>query len=161
MKQTISLFLSTVSFFLLFPAISLLPASAQSSSDDWTGRYEFFDAQKGGPKNRPGNFITYALDISRNGDSLSARFTADGAQTSDDYECRIEPAGGSIKVIFARDRGGAESGKARPLGNGDLMFTLVKSAAGKKTRYLFRAGNYEILPLSDVPKNRIYFERKK
>lgn len=161
MKKIRSLVFYRMSFLLFILPVLALTAHAQSSTNGWVGGYELFDAQKGGPKNQPGNYVAYRLTVSRNGDSLFARFTADGTQTSDDYECRIETGVDSMKVFFARDAGGSESGKAKPLKSGDLMFTLVKIADGKKTRYLFRPGAYEILPLSAVPKNKIYFERKK
>lgn len=149
--------------FLIALGISLFPicAYAQSSSNSWSGSYEFFDADKGGPKNQPGNFITYTLIVSQSGDRLTARFTADGTQTSDDYECRVELLADSIKVFFVKDVGGMEEGKAAPLKNDDLIFTLTKTVTGKKPRYLFRKGKYEIYPLSVIPKNKIYFEEKK
>lgn len=149
--------------FLFTVVIFTLPifTYAQSANNDWVGSYEFFDAEKGGPKNQPGNFTTYTLIISQNGNRLTARFNADGTQISDDYECRVEADADSIKVFFVIDLGGMEEGKAEPLKKDDLVFTLTKTATGRKTRYLFRKGKYEILSLSVAPKNKIYFDRKK
>ncbi len=154
--------------FLLLP-IQNLPAQTKTKSKnslsfiriDWVGTYEFFDAQNDRLSNQPGNFITYTLNISRKGDSLSAQFTADGTQTSDNYECSVQTSANSLKIFFVKDLSGTKADRFKPLKNGDLLFTLEKVKAAKKTRYLFRSGNYEILPLSNVPKNRIYFEIKK
>lgn len=134
---------------------------AQTLKSDWIGNYEFFDSEKGGSRNQPGNFVTYSLIISQSGDRLTARFTADGTQTSDDYECRIEISADSIKVFFVKDLSGMEEGKAEPLKKGDLIFTLTKAIVGKRTKYLFRKSKYEIYPLSAVPQNKIYFDKKK
>ena len=149
--------------FLFVLGILLLPlyGYAQTSNGNWVGSYEFFDAEKGGPRNQPNNFVTYTLTISQNGDRFTARFSADGTQISDDYECRVETATDSMKVFFVKDLGGTEEGKAAPLKNGDLIFTLTKTVFSRKTRYLFRKGKYEIYPLSAFPKNKIYFEKKK
>ena len=151
--------------FLLALEISLFPVCANAqytnTKDDWVGSYEFFDAEKSGPKNQPGNFVTYTLIVSKNGDRLAARFTADGTQISDDYECRVEADADSVKVFFVKDLGGTEEGKAVPLKNGDLIFTLTKSIVNRKTRYLFRKSKYEIYPLAAVSQNKIYFAKKK
>ena len=138
-----------------------VPADSQTAKADWVGGYEFFDAERGGPKNQPGNFVTYTLIISEKEDLLVARFTADGTQISDDYECRVETTTDSVKVFFVKDVGGTEEGKAIPLKNADLMFTLTKTVVGKKNRYLFRKYKYEIFPLSAPSKNKIYFDKKK
>ena len=172
MKTSIVNYFKIVLFFCvicLLLSVQNLSAQTKTKTKDflssnqinWVGIYEFFDAQKGGPSNQPGNFITYSLTVSRTGDSLSARFTADGTQMSDDYECRVEPSANSLKIFFVKDLGGTEADKFKPLKKGDLLFALEKVKAGKKTRYLFRAGNFEILPLSNISKKRIYFEVKK
>lgn len=149
--------------FLLALVVFVLPfcVNAQTIKNDWIGSYELFDAERDGPKNQPGNFVTYTLIVSKNGNRLAARFTADGTQISDDYECRVEAETDSLKVFFVKDVGGTEEGKAIPLKNGDLMFTLNKTITGRKTRYLFRNGKYEILPLSAASQNKIYFAKKK
>lgn len=166
MKRILFLKLSLTGILLIFAAIFTSAANAQSlesqsSSKGWVGSYEFFDTEKDGPKNQPGNFVTYTLIVSQNGNRLTARFTADGTQTADDYECRVEPLADSIKLFFVKDTGGMEKGKAEPLKNGDLIFTLTKTVAGKKTRYLFHKGKYEIYPLSVVSQNKIYFAKNK
>lgn len=142
---------------------SCFPARAypQSANGNWVGSYEFFDAEKGRPKNQTSNFVTYTLNISQSGERLIASFIADGIQISDDYECRVEAKGDSIKVFFVKDLGGMEEGKAEPLKKGNLMFTLTKTVAGKRTKYMFRKGKYEIYPLSAAPQNKIYFDKKK
>lgn len=160
-KKRLIVHLYSISFLIAL-GIFLFPvcAYAQSSSNSWIGSYEFFDAEKGGPKNQQSNFATYTLIVSQSGDRLAARFTADGTQISDDYECRVEPLADSIRVFFVKDTGGMEGSKAAPLKNDDLIFTLTKTVVRKKTRYLFRKGKYEIYPLSVIPKNKIYFEKK-
>lgn len=138
-----------------------VPANSQTAKADWVGNYEFFDTERGGPKNQPGNFVTYTLVVSRSGDRLAARFTADGTQISDDYECHVEITTDSVKVFFVKDLGGTEEGKAEPLKKDDLIFTLTKTIVGRKTKYLFRKGKYEIYPLSVHSKSKIYFDKKK
>lgn len=165
MKRILFLKISSTAVLLAFILIFTSAAVAQSSetrsiSKSWSGSYEFFDAEKGGPKNQPGNFVTYTLIVSESKDSLTARFTADGTQISDDYKCRVEASADSIKVFFIKDLGGMEESKAAPLKKDDLIFTLSKIIVGKKTRYLFRKGKYEIYPLSAPSKNKIYFDKK-
>ena len=166
MKRIFFLKFSLTAVLLAFILIFTSAATAQSSetqsiSKFWLGSYEFFDAEKGGPKNQPGNFVTYTLIVSENGDRLAARFTADGTQISDDYQCRVEADADSVEVFFVKDLGGMEEGKAEPLKKDDLVFTLTKTVVGKKTKYLFRKGKYEIYPLSVVSQNKIYFAKKK
>lgn len=166
MKRILFLKLSLTGMLLTFMALFTCAANAQSLktqsvSKSWIGNYEFFDTEKGGPKNQPGNFVTYILIVSQNGDRLAARFTADGTQISDDYECRVEVDADSVKVFFVKDLGGTEEGKAKPLKKGDLIFTLTKNVVGRKTKYLFRKGKYEIYPLAAVSLNKVYFVKKK
>lgn len=149
--------------FLIAIGIFLFPvwAYAQTTNVNWIGSYEFFDSEKSGLKNQPGNFATYTLVISKSSDRFTARFTADGTQISDDYECRVEAEADSIKVFFVKDLGGTEEGKAVPLKNGDLIFTLTKTVVGRKTKYLFRKEKYEIFPLAAPSRNKIYFNKKR
>ena len=147
--------------FLFAAAILFINAvNAQSVNKEWVGSYEFFDGQTKVSKNRQSNFITYTLSISQKDNLLSARFFADGTQTSDEYECSVQQSGDSIKIFFAKDLNEMNKERFKPFQKGDLLFTLSKTKAGKKTKFLFRAGNYEILPLSAVSKNKIYFEKK-
>lgn len=158
--------ISLTGMLLTFTALFTSAANAQSSevqsiSKGWVGSYEFFDAERNGPKNQPGNFVTYTLVVSQSDDQFAARFTADGTQTSDDYECRVEVDADSVKVFFVKDLGGTEEGKAKPLKKGDLIFTLTKNVVGRKTKYLFRKGKYKIYPLAAVSLNKVYFVKKK
>lgn len=147
---------------LLFVVVAFIPTiNAQSINKDWVGTYEFFDAQKGGIASQPNNFITYTLTVSQKGDSLSARFAADGTQTLDDYECSIQESENSIKVFFIKDLGGTEADKFKPLKKGDLLFTLNRIKSGRKTKYLFKADDYQIDLLSARAGTPIYFRKTK
>lgn len=154
---------STAFLLLIFaaftPAFHAQSADTRSVNKNWIGTYEFFDSEKGNPRNQPGNFITYILTVSLNGDALSARFSADGAQTSDEYECSVQAAGDSIKVFFEKDLNGMNESRFKPFKKGELLFTVAKMRPGKTSKYLYGAGGYEILPLSAASK-KIYFLRK-
>ena len=164
MKRRICLRQFSAKFLLFVIAILGQDANAQLSGNqpatkNWVGTYEFFDGEKDGPRKQPGNFVTYTLTLSLNGDSRSARFTADGTQTSDEYECRAQSSASSIKIFFESDLNGMNKSRFKPFKKGELLFTLAKTQTGKKLKYLYRAGGYEILPLSSSSK-KIYFERK-
>lgn len=147
--------------FLLVAVAFIQTATAQSVDKDWAGSYEFFDGQTSGPKNRQSDFITYTLIISQKDNALTARFTADGTQTSDEYECSVQASANSIKVFFEKDLGGTEVDKFKPLKKGDLLFTLTKIKNRRKTKYLFKAGDYKIDLLSARAGTPIYFRKTK
>lgn len=136
-----------------------LSINAQTSKNDWAGNYEFFDGQNG-PRNRPSDFINYSLNLSQSNKDLDCKFAADGTQTSDEYECSVQISGDSIKILFVKDLNGMNESRFEPFKKGQLLFTLTKTQIGRKIKYLFRAGKYEILPLSAVSKNKIYFTKK-
>ncbi|MGC2236554.1 MAG: DUF5991 domain-containing protein [Pyrinomonadaceae bacterium] len=151
---SIIVFLSAIIF-------SIQTVNAQAASKDWIGSFEFFDGQKGGPPNRPSDFITYTLVISQKGDALTARFTADGTQTFDEYECRIESSGNSIKIYFLENLKDIEDDEIQNFKKGQLLFTLTKTKIGKKIKYLFKAGDYQIDLLSARAGTPIYFKKIK
>jgi len=136
-----------------------LNINAQTTKNDWIGNYKFFDGQNS-PRNRPNDFVNYSLKLSQSNKDLSCRFAADGTQTSDEYECSVQISGDSIKVLFVKDLNGMNESRFEPFKKDQLLFTLTKTVIGKKTKYLFRAGKYEILPLSAISKNKIYFTKK-
>lgn len=140
-------------------AFVALNINAQTTKNTWTGTYEFFDGQNS-PRNRPSDFVSYSLNLSQNNNDMLCRFTADGTQASDEYECSVQISGDSIKVLFAKDLNGTNESRFKPFKKDQLLFTLTKNVVGRKTKYLFRAGKYEILPLSAVSKNKIYFTKK-
>jgi hypothetical protein len=144
-----------------FAFIFSQPIAAQSTTNNWVGTYEFFDGQKGGPPNRPSDFITYTLVISQKGDALTTRFSADGTQTSDEYECRIEFSANSIKIYFLENLKDIEDEEFQNFKKGQLLFTLKKTKIGKKTKYLFKADNYKIDLLSARAGTPIYFKKIK
>lgn len=137
-----------------------LDINAQTTNTEWTGNYEFFDGQNG-PRNRPSDFVNYSLKLSQGNKDLACRFATDGTQTSDEYECSVQISGDSVKVLFVKDLNGMNESRFEPFKKDQLLFTLTKKVVGRKTKYLFRAGKYEILPLSTVSKNKIYFTKNK
>ena len=165
MKRKILLPILSVVFGMFIAAAFAQNTYSQSTESrrtnkDWSGAYEFFDAEKGSPRNQPGNSITYTLVISQTESSLYAKFIADGTQTSDEYECDVQISDDSIKILFGKDLNGMNESRFEPFKKNQLLFTLTKTVVGRKTKYLFRAGKYEILPLSAVSKNKIYFTKK-
>lgn len=136
-----------------------LNIDAQTTKNDWAGNYEFFDSQNG-PRNRPSDYVHYSLNLSQSDEDLACKFAADGTQTSDEYECNVQISGDSIKILFAKDLNGMNESRFEPFKKDQLLFTLTKTQIGRKTKYLFRAGKYEILPLSAVSKNKIYFTKE-
>lgn len=147
------------SVLLIVFAYLALSVNAQSTKDNWIGSYNFFDGQNS-PRNRPSDFIDYSLNLSQDNKDLTCRFAADGTQTSDEYECSIQISGDSIKILFVKDLNGMNESRFEPFKKDQLLFTLTKTVVGRKTKYLFRAGKYEILPLSAVSKNKIYFTKR-
>lgn len=136
-----------------------LNINAQTTENVWSGSYEFFDGQNS-TRNRPSDFVDYSLNLSQSNKDLACRFVADGTQTSDEYECNVQISGDSIKILFVNDLNGMNENRFEPFKKGQLLFTLTKTVVGRKTKYLFRAGKYEILTLSAVSKNKIYFTKK-
>ena len=146
----------TLLVVLAFVALNI---NAQTTENVWSGNYEFFNGQNG-PRNRPSDYVDYSLNLSQTNKDLACRFAADGTQTSDEYECNVQISGDSIKILFVKDLNGMNESRFEPFKKGQSLFTLTNIQVGRKNKYLFRSGNYEILPLSAVSKNKIYFTKK-
>lgn len=150
----------SVTLLLLVFIFTLQSVNAQSENSEWVGKFEFFDGQTNSPRDRPSDFTIYTLTILEKDNSLIANFLADGTQISDEYECSVQILENSIKVFFGKDLNGMNESRFSPFKKGQLLFTLTKTRVGGKRKYLFRSGDYEILPLSTVSKNHIYFDKK-
>lgn len=147
---------------LLIFAVFALEVNAQNqkfqpTNKEWIGVYKFFDSEKSRPRNRPGNYSAYTLTLFSKDEFILARFSADGPQISDDYECRTDPNSRSIKILFGKDLNGMNESRFKPFKKGELLFTLVKTRVSKKTKYLYQSGGYEIMPHSFSRSKKIYF----
>jgi hypothetical protein len=149
--------------FLLFAAVSVSSAQQALTSAEkaWVGEYEFFDAQKTVRKNSPSASITYKITIYERDDKFLAKFEASGEQTDDQYECTIKILGNQLNLFFLKDLSGGEKDMFKPLKQGDSVASLIKTKAGKKIKYLFKAGDYKIDLLSARAGTPIYFRKTK
>lgn len=149
--------------FLFFAAASVSPAQQPLSAGEkaWVGEYEFFDAEKSVRKNSPPASITYKITVYESGQRLLAKFEASGEQTDDQYECTVKISGNELNLYFLKDLSGGEKDKFKPLKQGDPVAFLVRTKSGKKTKYLFKAGDYKIDLLSARAGTPIYFKKTK
>ena len=132
--------------FLLFVIDISAQRSVQTSiaNDDWVGKYEYTYTEG---KTAGGwvPVIEYVLIVSREGDSLVARFTADGYQTYHDYAYTAKANGSQLDFYFLRDlNDGDVSGIKRRFKKGQLVGSLVKITSRGKTRYMCKNGGYQI-----------------
>jgi hypothetical protein len=161
----ILIFTAILIFNLVFGSVQ--PSCAQTSKNKtqsekgWLGEYEFFDSEKFVRKNSPTANITYKITIYESNNTLRAKFEASGAQTDDNYECTVKISGSGLNLYFSKDLSGGETGKFKPLKQGDLVASLVKTKVGKQAKYLFKAGDYKIDLLSARAGTPVYFKKIK
>jgi hypothetical protein len=71
-----------------------------NNNDEWVGKYAYTYTE---PANNGGGFapvVEYLLSVSREGDSLTAHFTADGTQTYDDFVYTTKIKRQSVGLLF-------------------------------------------------------------
>lgn len=130
----LTVFLSTVA------AVSAQqPVKAQTTETDWIGTYGYTKVFERNPNSGYVNTIEYSLVISKKGNSLVARFTAEGYQTSDDYECTVKATGNQLDVYYLKDLQPSDipAIKSR-LKKNQLIGSLIKTIVRRKTRYVYK-----------------------
>lgn len=156
--KTLSLFLYLL-IFLIFTAASVVPAQKKSSPQmaggDWVGTYEYEQVFSRNSNSGYADSIQYVLIISQKGDSLSARFTADGVQTSNDYECSVKATGNRLEIYYLKDLKPADSQESNGrLRKDELLGTLFKTTTRGRAKYIFKDKTYFGSKLSPVFKKK-------
>lgn len=157
-KLTLFMFCSTVLLLLAINIQAQRQVKRSTTDADWVGKYEYTYTEG---KTAGGSVpvIEYALIVSREGDSLSAHFTADGYQTYHDYACTAKATGNQLDLYFLRDLNDADTpGTKRRFKKGQLIGSLVQTTSRGKTKYKYKDGGYQI---SFNPGNPVYFKKTK
>lgn len=153
MRKIRLLFIWSSAVLLFAAAISA--QQVKPSNNSWVGKYEYVYSEG------RDFVITYTIVVSQKGDKLSARFSADGYQSNNQYECSAEATPNQIKIYFLRDL--SEDGEPRRnrRQRGELIATLNKKTVRGKSRFLYVAGSYEIVPRALATRNPVYFKKIK
>lgn len=115
------------------------PVKSQTTEADWIGTYGYEQGFERNPNSGYADTIEFTIVVSKKGNSLVARFTAEGYQADDDYEYTTKVAGNQLDLYFLKDLRNADmSGMDRHLKRGQLMGLLSKTTVRGKARYSFR-----------------------
>lgn len=151
----------SIVFLLVLSFVSAHKTAAQASAASWVGEYKYSHTE-GETAGGASTLIEYTIVVSKKKDGLVARFTIDGYQSSDDYECRTVVQGNKLNLYVVRDlvdRDGIVMANA--VKKGELLASLVKTTVRGKTIYLFRNGKYEIYPNNIASKYPVYFKKRR
>lgn len=115
------------------------PVKTSVNNTDWVGRYEYTYTE---PATQGGwvPVIEYVLIVSKKGDSLIARLTADGYQSDDDYQYTAKATGNQLNLYFSIHLNLAGEPKLSKRSNkGQLSGTLVRSTIRGRTKYVLKS----------------------
>lgn len=136
--------INSLLFCLCFLVLSATAASAQrqtkspTSNDDWVGEYEYTYTE-GKTAGGAVPVIEYRIVVSAKGDSLAARFTADGYQSNSNYSCTAKAAGNQLNIYFLKDLNDTDTEeRTGRLRKGQPVGSLVRTTVRGRTRYIFR-----------------------
>lgn len=102
--------------------------------------------------------VSYSITVSERKGKLFAKLEADGFQVSDSYNCTVEADSNRLNLYYQSGGGGFDKTNSRGFKKGQLLMSLVKILSGKRTRYQFQPGAYEIY-LFGNKKKKIYFSK--
>ena len=136
-----------ISRWLFVPGFLVLIATAVSAQSQTKlpvnnnyriGEYNYASAE---PETAGGSVlvIEYRIVVSVKGDSLVARFTADGYQSNADYSCSAKAVGNRLDPYFLKDLSdtGMQQINSR-LRKGRLTGSLLETTVRGRARYLFK-----------------------
>jgi hypothetical protein len=131
-------------------------ANNKSDQNTWEGTYTF---QEGGGRTAggTGEFVKHTIVIRRAGEALVADIDANGFQTSRSLRCDAKTEGDKLSLYFLSYR---EDNVFEPYHKGQLLLTLERSTAGRRTRLLTYWGAYQPA-LNAARGGRVYFKKTK
>lgn len=144
MKKIYLLTVSSVVFLVFaLSAAAQRPVKTSVNNADWTGRYEYTYTESA----NAGGFasvIEYVLIVSRTGDSLVARLTADGTQSNDDYRYTAKAVGNRLNLYLSKvlNLGDGEPKTGRRFVKGKLSEVLVRSTTRGQTKYVLKSETF-------------------
>lgn len=148
MKITRSTYFNLI-VLLFFTTATVVTAQKNSSpgmsTSDWVGSYEYEQVLSRNSNSGYTDTILYTLIISQKQKkgSLSARFTADGVQTSDDYECTVKIFGNRLDIYYLRDLSSTKMQDSETrFRKGELIGSLIKTTTRGRPKYTFRNKTY-------------------
>ncbi len=134
--------------------------SNRGSKNKWAGEYLFEDIA-GWRERGPGGAvpsISYSITVSERKGKLFAKLEVDGFQISDSYACTAEADGNWLNLYYLSGGGGFDKTNSRGFKKGQILLSLTKTVSGKRIRYGFEPGSYEIF-LFGNKKRKIYFSK--
>lgn len=141
MKKT-GVIIFCLSILLLFADAASAQKQAKTplTESDWLGTYEYEEVEARNANSGYADSSTYTVIVSRKGDLIIARFTADGHMGFDDYECTVKASGSQLDLYYAKDlRRPDASGYDRHLKKGKLMGSLIRTTASRgRTKYFYK-----------------------
>lgn len=170
-RKRVILFLITGLFIFGFSSTATLSqtkkTAANAATVSWIGKYDFEDFGRRRSINEVIPSVYHVLELTKNKRTGSANcsFYATGYQSNEEYQCSVKAAGDSLSVHFEKDliHTSDEEKEFVQFKKGQLLFNLVKSQTGNKTRYLFRPAAYKIylFGVGKKAKRAVYFTQSK
>jgi len=112
----------------------------------WTGEYVFEDVAGWRERGQGGAVpsVSYSITVSERKGELFAKLEADGFQISDSYTCTAKIDGNRLNLYYLSGGGGFDKTNSRGFKKRQLLLSLTKTVSGKRIRYGFEPGAYEI-----------------
>lgn len=132
----------------------------QSKPKTWAGEYLFEDIAGWRERGSGGAVpsVSYSITVSERKGKLFAELGADGFQISDSYACTAKTDGNQLNLYYLSGGGGFDKTNSLGFKKGQLLLSLTKTVFGKRIRYGFEAGAYEIF-LFGGKKKKINFSK--
>ena len=121
-------------------------AVANAATASWIGKYDFENVGKSRRRDEIVPSVYYVLEISKGKITrgMNRSSNAIGYQTNEEYKCSVKTADNDLSVYFEKDLIHGDDKEFVQYKKSPLLFSLVKSQTGDKTRRLFRSDNYKI-----------------
>lgn len=133
-------------------------ANPTNASDSWIGKYTYTYSE-GATQGGVVPVVNYLIDVSQQGESLVAHFTADGYQSYEDFSCTAKVSGNRLNLYFLKDLRDADRyAGVNEMKRGQLVGALDKVVARGRTRYSYRDG---AIILRGVSKTPTYFKKSR
>ncbi len=130
-------------------------AIAANAQADWVGVYEF---EESGGKTAGGSaiLITHQIEIRNTDNGFLATIQSSGYQTSRDLVCTLKADGANLFFYFESY---GESNSIEPYAEGDLLLTLERKIAKKKTEILTFWNKFQPVIASNEAPGKVYFKK--
>lgn len=165
--STVNLVKKIVVLLSAIVVLSISIIAQKKENKNWTGIYRLTDSAPNSKRQSDYDvvpMVEYVVTIKKTlNNQLTATFEANGMQTFEVYQCSVKETDSKLSFYFLSG-GISDGGTVNPQGfrKSALLFTLVETKVGAKTKYQFQSGDYKLIRLSTKAKNQsVYFQKSK